>query len=661
MIFRQKTNRLGQSVQGGSVFAPLQNPINGAPTGSVEEDSLSEPVINTEPIEPMATDEDYFITRVGYRSPRGQKIPLNFEKTFIVAKENIFRPFIFQKEMNPHDIIGIATNDVMYGFQAFKSGASSPSYNIEFTVNYNPAVYTATQFIPREGKIAYYYHDCGVDNKPLDITFSSNVLQGGGGNEEEEGTLSLTLTLDDRSKVDGSGKWMSFDPDILGDWEPLGGKLVYAASNKFDVGITITSPRFEQKVEIKDLPKQITFSWDADVSISNGNMFDLQLDGFVDLSMSSMLDKVIVYYPKTNPEDPELTCIEVKGIPSGEIGANARLYVDPDDFSNPENFIFARGYRDAGSDLEYVKAFLPDSQAEPVIMVTDIPAYVNAEGKLWWNKLQGHASAYRSQAGYEPDPVHLNIDIGQYNIKNVLEIRDGHIKVDFHIAEDGYFGFDCTEKMFADELHITDSESDNELDLTVDEVSAQNFWAAWGLDTSGGQIQIEDLALSGSIDTLKGFHISLTLESKNVEFDADWTMGESGSFIFDFYQEDNIYMDFNLSQGDVVLYGYIELKNNLHWDIKWKWEQGESESDPAYFKINEDTNQPNIEKLHIYFTYKETWGARATLTNGGVYVCIEWYWDGWRLVLHPVIKVYGTLDFWVILDWLTGGEWKEIV
>jgi hypothetical protein len=649
---------LGQSVQGGSVFAPLQSPINGAPIGVLEETAVSEPVINTEPVEPMAADEDYFITRVGYRSPRSQKIPLNFEKTFIVAKENIFRPFIFQKEMNPHDIIGIATNDVMYGFQAFKSGASSPSYNIEFTVNYNPAVYTATQFIPREGKIAYAYEGVGAAES-LDITFSSNVLQGGGGNEEEEGTLSLTLTLDALNAVAGSGKWMSFDPDILGDWEPLGGKLIYAASHEFNVGITITSPRFEQKVEVKGLPKQITFSWDADVSIVNGNMFDLQLDGFVDLSMSSLIDRVIVYYPKTDPGDPELTCVEVKGIPSGRIGANARLYVDLDDFSNPENFIYARGYRTAGRDLEYVKAFLPDSQAEPVIKVTDIPAYVNAEGKLWWNKLQGHAYAVRSQAGGQ-DPVYINIDLGQYNINNVLEIRDGHIKVDFHIAEDGYFGFDCTEKMFANTLEIIDTESDNELNLSVEEVSA-DVWADWAIETSGEQIQIEELALGGSIDTLKDFHISLTLEGKNVEFDADWTMGESGSFIFDFYQEDNIYMDFDLSQGDVVLYGYIELANDLHWDIKWKWEQGESESDPAYFKINEDTNEANIEQLHIYFTYKETWGAKATLTNGGVYVCIEWYWDGWRLVLHPVIEVYGTLDFWVILDWLTGGEWREIV
>jgi hypothetical protein len=152
----------------------------------------------------------------------------------------------------------------------------------------------------------------------------------------------------------------------------------------------------------------------------------------------------------------------------------------------------------------------------------------------------------------------------------------------------------------------------------------------------------------------------LTLQNKNVEFDADYVMGESGSLAFDFYQEENIHLDFDLSQGDIVFYGNIELKNDLHWDISWKWQQG-SYTDPAYFKINENTNEPNIEEINLYFTYKGTWGADVTLTNGGIYVCIEWYWHNNRLYTWPVIHVYGTLDFWVILDWLTNYEWKEIV
>ncbi|GAG84504.1 unnamed protein product [marine sediment metagenome] len=65
--------------------------------------------------------------------------------------------------------------------------------------------------------------------------------------------------------------------------------------------------------------------------------------------------------------------------------------------------------------------------------------------------------------------------------------------------------------------------------------------------------------------------------------------------------------------------------------------------------------------MSLYFTYKDTWGADITLHDGGLYVCLEWCWYNNKLYTWPVIEVYGTLDFWVLLDWLTNYEWYEIV
>ena len=47
----------------------------------------------------LAAERDYIVTRVGWRSPAGEKIPIRYEKKLAVGKDNIFRPFIFQKEM----------------------------------------------------------------------------------------------------------------------------------------------------------------------------------------------------------------------------------------------------------------------------------------------------------------------------------------------------------------------------------------------------------------------------------------------------------------------------------------------------------------------------------------------------------------------------------
>ena len=681
---------------------------------------------NGDIIKPLAADEDYIVTRVGYRSDEGQKIPLKFEKTFAIDRGTIFRPYVFQHEMNPSDIIGTASNDVMFGFQAYRAGISNPSYDVEFCVNFDPAVYTVTQFVPRTGRIIYYYHDVGTGD-PLDITFSSNLIKGGDPDEEKEGTLSLTLTLDTPYEVTGSGKWMLFDPKIIGDTSPLGGKFVYAASHKFDVGFTVNSPRFEEKIEIRGIPKSAIISWgvDTEINIMQGELIEVEVEGFADLTMSSTLDDIIVYYPKSEPDDPDVTCLRVNDIPSsrelragaslnidkgnmlkvdiggfvqhsmssqlgditlywpkadphdpdavfinvpggsfsssGRTSAQATLYVDPDDFSNPNNYLSARAERTSNSDFGEINFYLPNIDI-PIVKIYNIPGNALARGKFEWNRLQGYARAQRSSPGGNVDPIKVNLVFDKLILSNELRIGNGHIQTDFKIAEDGFLKFDTSNDMLGNTFEVGNQETADSLVINAGTISAENFEADWNLDTAGEQIELEDLALRGSIKAFKNFNISIDLEGKNVNFEGSWSMGEEGSFEIDFNQDENIILDFDLGNAseDIELKGYVELDKDLHFDISWKWEQGEW-GDHAYFKINENTNKANLKEINFYFTYKDKWGANVTLYNSGIYVCIEWCWYNSKLYTWPVIKVYGTLDFWVKLDWLTNYKWYEVV
>jgi hypothetical protein len=677
-------------------------------------------------IQPLAADEDYIVTRVGYRSEEGQKIPLKFEKTFAMDRGSIFRPSVFQHEMNPYDIIGTASNDVMFAFQAYGAGNNSPSYDVEFDVNFEPAVYTITQFVPRTGRVIYYYHDVGAGD-PLDITFSSNLLKGGDPDEEKEGTLSLSLTVDTPHEVTGSGKWMLFDPKIIGDHEPIGGKFVYAASHNFDVGFTVNSPRFEEKVEIRGIPKSAIFSWgiDTEIDIVKGKLIKVEVEGFADLTMSSPLSEIIVYYPKAEPDTPDITCMHVCNIPSsrelrtgaslninkgsmlkmdiggfvqhdissqlgditlywpkadpydpdavfiqvpgksfsnsGRTSALATLYVDPDDFSNPNNYIYANVERTASSDFGEINFYLPDVDI-PIVKVYDVPGDAYARGRFEWNKLQGYARAQRSSSGGNVDPIKVNLVFDELLLSNELRIGNGHLQTDFKIAENGFFKFDTSNDMLGNTFKVTNNVTKDSLELNAGTISADNFEAGWTLDTAGDQIEIEELDLSGSLNLLKNFNISIDLEGKNVNFDGSWAIGEEGNFEVDFYQDENVLLDFDLSNDskDIELKGYVELDKDLHFDMSWKWKQGEW-GDHAYFKINENTNKANLKEINFYFTYTDNWGANITLYNTGIYVCIEWCWYNGKLYTWPVIKVFGTLDFWIKLDWLTNYKWFEVV
>lgn len=667
----------------------------------------------------LAAEKDYIVTRLGWRSPQGEKIPIKFEKKFAIGKKNIFRPFIFQKEMNPCDIVGISSNDVLLGFQVFREGMSSPAYDINFTVNFKPAVYTVAQFIPREGKVTYYYHEVGPGN-PLDITFSSNILKGGDSSEEKEGTLSITLRFDTPNDVAGEGKWMSFEPEIIGDASPLGGKLIYAASHKFEVGIIANSPRFEEKVEFRGIPKSVVFEWgvDAEFTVIQDEVLDAQVEGFVGLDMSSNFDNIIVYYPKSDPEVPDVTCFKVNDIPSsrelragaslnidkgdmlsldvggfvrhdkssslgditlywpkadpydddmpmvhipggsfsnhGEISAEASLYMDLDDFTNPDNYVYGRVARESSSNFGEIGFYIPDVEI-PIVKVSDVPANANAKGKFIWNKLQGYARAERTSTG-AADPINFHLEFDALTLNNELAISDGHIQTDFHINKNGYFNFDTSNDILSNNFDVINSATDDSLEISVGTVSAEDFRSDWAIDTSGGDLKVDELGLSGRLKVFENFNVGISLSGKNADFSGTWDVGDEGGFEIDFSQEEPTTIDFDLSEvsNNFDFLGAVQVSEQIHFDISWEWGQ------EGHFYINDNTNDANILSIELYATFKNQFGIDIKITDVSLYFHLDWMKDPdwWRPYWWLEYHVGGDIEN---IDLLWFESWYSII
>jgi len=682
---------LERLVERGTRFNLLRNILNKLKDRFVEEESVKNKEENK--IGALVAEKDYLVTRIGWRSPAGEKIPIRYEKKFAVGKENIFRPIIFQKEMNPYDIISIASNDVMFGFQVFREGMSSPTYDVNFSINFDPAVYTVAQFVPREGKITYYYHDVGPGN-PLDITFSSNILKGGDNEEEKEGSLSLTLHIDTPNAVAGEGKWMSFEPEILLDGSPLGGKLIYAASHKFKVGIIANSPRFEEKIEFLGIPKSVVFRWgiDVEITIVQDEIVEAGVEGFVGLDMSSDFEDIIVYYPKSDPEAPDVKCFQVSDIPSsrelragaslsldngpkadpydpdmpmvhvpggsfsnhGKISAVATLNIDLDDFSNPENYIYGKIARESSSNFGEIGFYLPNVKI-PIVKVTDVPANAYAEGRFLWNKLEGHGKAERTSSG-GVDPIQFYLEFDALTLSNVLEIGDGHIKTDFLINQNGYFNFDTSSDILGNTFLVRNSETDNSLGITVDTVAADDFRSAWAIDSSGEQLIIDDLELSGKLKIFENFGVDITLNGKDVDFSGTWDAGDEGGFEIDFYQDEPTTIDFDLGESNenFDLYGAVTVSDQIHFDLSWKW--GEA----GHFYINDNTNEANILLIELYATYKDQFGVDIKIADVSLYFHLDWIKDPdwWRPYWWLEYYVGGEIDH---IDLLWYGTWYSII
>ena len=592
-------------------------------------------------------------------------------------------------------------------------------YDIAFSVGFTPFVTLKTQFIPLGGYI-YYHFDTGSQYLgPITITYASDIHLGGGDG------VSLSLVF---NKIDTNmgqpGKWMSFglrrDPHgfdyqashifnvaiivdspwfsqkvringlpktlsyewkIFDDFQVtfVQGELFYVNVRGY-ADLTMSSsineiivyyPKLKDPSEpdvtflkVENIPSSRKLEAKATLNIQNGSMLRIDANGYVDLTKSGSLGDITIYYPKADPQDPDVVLMKVPAgnINSQRVSAEATLYVDVNNFSNINNYVYGKIQRQANSNFNELNFYLPNV-ATPIIQITDIPANAYATGTFWWNQLKGFGRAERSSANQNPDPVHFNLEFDTLTLSNVLSIGDGHIQTDFKIAENGYFKFDTAHDVLGNQFSVSNSATGNSFAIGASTVSAQNFNAAWSLDTSEEQLEVESLALSGTLNALNDFNVAINLYGESVDFTGDWYLGESGGFSIDLQQNADVRIDLihltNVS-GCLDLHGYVILSNNLHYDMSWKWKQGSSLQDPGYFKINEGTNQPNLKEISFDFIYKDEsgqqrWGADMSLTNFAVYICVKWYWQN-GFHIWPVIQVSGQL----YLDLLLNYDWYHV-
>jgi hypothetical protein len=668
--------------------------------------------------EPHANDADYIMAGIGIGSPEGEKVPIYFEKRFGIAKKNIFSPIIFEHELK--QVQSREPLELLFGFQAFKAGHPDPDYDIAFSQEFDPAIYIRTQFIPMGGYVYYNFDSGSGHSQETRLTFTGRINEGVGDNIE------LTLIFDSTNPLAQSGNWISFDLDIFNIFEQEIMGFHYRANKKFDIGVLVSSPIFSGKVDMggiptsvdlgfkvdvditvqedlfdglgeailyldmnsdlediniyypklspeepdvkfikfSDMPQKQTLTAHADLYIDNSSMLTVDGNGWIDLDMSDQLGTIEIFYPKADPNDPDQVCVRIpSGLPrTQEIGARAKLYMDPNDFYNTDNYVFGRAYRTSNGNILEICGYLP-GETDPIVRITEIPSNSEAKGKLEWNNLKGYAHVERSSAQNQ-DPIELDIDLGTYNLYNYLEILDGHIHVDFHLAEDGYFGFDTANDMFADLLKVTDTSTGNQLQLGANKVNANDLWVDWALDTTAEPVQVEELAFGGELSILEDFEIIASYQGKYLNFETDWQVGEQGEFSVDLNQNEPIELtidDLFPSDPTWSFGGGVIISQDFHFDIKWKLKQGETYDDPGYLLINEDTNDPNWDWIGMTLTYDPSgsnnpqYGIQVGGTDISVIVYLKW----WKHPQEwfPQVWWYATIEGNFYLDLLWNEDW----
>jgi len=588
------------------------------------------------------SDDDYISLGMGYRSPEGEQIPLFTEKRFSFAKgvdwtdsyASIFKPTIFQQQMSPgNNVVGDDKIDMLFGFRAHESASDSDRYDIAFDVGFEPSVNLKTKFIPRNAYVYYFWNVPKQDNyggwtprsTTTKVSFTADLKIADYASDHES-LPKLTLELDkiDSDLASSSSKWFSFDLDPLG--------FQYKASEKFDVGIIVDIPSmFSEKVEVKGLPTSIRCRWGIDkldLNIKPGKRFEAGLGVFADLTMSSTIDKVTVFYPKTDPDAPEAPFLEIFDIPSSQrVSAGGSINIlngsllsvdvsadvglesssrvsniivyypkadpyDPDTkfievphgipskatldaygkldvdlngiTTNPDNYIYGRVMHTCNADVREINVFLPDEQGAPFVHFTDIPAHVDTKGELYWNKLQGFAYSNRESAD-SFDPVTIELEYGDYKIYNHLEIRNGFIWTRFKFANDGYFDLDTSKKMISNDFRFFDRHPGDEKEL---------------------RLCVEDV----SADDFHA-HWSITPADDHIKFNS---LGFSG--IVDTLK--NLNLELSLKSKSVNM--------NLDWEIGDKGnvfvQVNQDEDLPLHFDLSKD----GLYESHIDITLSKT-------------------------------------------------------
>jgi hypothetical protein len=283
-------------------------------------------------------------------------------------------------------------------------------------------------------------------------------------------------------------------------------------------------------------------------------------------------------------------------------------------------------------------------------------------GQFWWNQLKGHLHAERSSSSGEKDPVKLTLTLDNLEINNQLSIGNGFIDMEGKIAEDGYFKFDTSNDLLDNAFLIRNLAAGGSLSVNAGSIAADNFKADWDIDSSGPQLKVDDLDLSGSLNMFENFNVNIGLSGKNAQFTGTWSVGESGGFEIDLYQAEPTQLNFALNENieNFKFNGYVVVSQNIHFDVSWNWKQGVDPTDYGYFTINDNTNTANILAIQINASYKDRFGADIKVVDASLYFKLKWYKEPGQWLPHAWLEYYvgGTIDH-VYLLWEY--QWHTII
>jgi hypothetical protein len=217
--------------------------------------------------------------------------------------------------------------------------------------------------------------------------------------------------------------------------------------------------------------------------------------------------------------------------------------------------------------------------------------------------------------------------------------------------------------MIADDFRITDTSTGNQLEIGAGNVDA-DVSASWNLDLSQQPLKVEDLAFAGEISLLKNLYLEATYQGKNLNFDMNWVVGQAGEISLNFTQDEPIKIvvdDLFPNNPTFNLGGSVNISEDFHFDVQWKWKQGVNQEDPGYFIVNGYTNEPNFDSIEITLTYDPSgsnnpkYGIEIGGTNVGLLVWMKWWKDPnhWLPMVWWYVHITGS--FYVNLLW--EGEW----
>jgi hypothetical protein len=525
-------------------------------------------------------------------------------------------------------------------------------------------------------------------SQPTRISYTADINKGGGVNVP---TLSLVLDKIDENLAGSSQKWFSFDITGINGFEytashrfnvgitvdvpglfsekvevkglPKNIKVKWGIDdldfiinpNRFMAAldlfsdlemssdiekVTVFYPKFEGYEDAPDSPlleiRNVPSSQRASVGGSldlrkSSNILTVAASGGTSFTSSSSINGLTLYYPKADWEnDPDIVFIDAPaGMPGSAFASiSASLRVNLDDLMDLNNHIYGNIQHGFDSNLDEVDVFLPGNQDVPLVSFIDIPSYATSGGELYWAQLKGYGYAYRSSQNL--DPIEINLEYGDYNLFNRLEIRDGHITTSFKVAADGYFNLDTSKHMFKNDLRFYNNANDDTLLLTVEDVSAEDLETSWDIDNSGSQLKINDLAFSGVVDTLNDLNVYIKFSGKSTTLALDWEVGEKGNFEIEIAQDEEATIDFSdllPGGGDFLIDGYITLDNDIGFDMQWKLDLGDNAQNPGYIKINKNNAGDNIKYFDLYFTYQDKYGLDLYMKNPTYYMDLQWYFD----------------------------------